>query len=161
MLCKIKTRSRLKRLLPRLKAAGKKIVFTNGCFDLLHVGHAHYLQEAKNCGDVLVVALNSDASVRAIKGDKRPLIGENERAQMLAALEMVDYVVIFPEPDPGRIIRELQPHVLVKGGDWAPEEIIGRETVEAAGGKVVLIPPVPGISTSRIIKRIISRYGEP
>ena len=126
---------------------------------MLHVGHTRYLQEAKNCGDVLVVAVNSDSSVRAIKGEKRPLVAENERAEMIAALEMVDYVVIFEELDPAQIIKDLQPHMLVKGGDWSADKIIGRETVEAAGGKVVLIPPVPGSSTTDIVGKIVARYG--
>ncbi len=159
MLNKIQTRSQLKETLSQLKSKGQRIVFTNGCFDLLHVGHIRYLQEAKNRGDVLVIALNSDSSVRAIKGELRPLICQQERAELLAALEMVDYVVIFDELDPAKIIQELQPHVLVKGGDWAPDKIIGRETVEAAGGSVVLIPPIPGASTTDIVGRIIARYG--
>ncbi len=160
MLNKIKTRSQLKELLPRLRARGQRIVFTNGCFDLLHVGHVHYLQKAKDCGDVLVIALNSDSSVRAIKGNLRPLLPQGERAELLAALEMVDYVVIFEEHDPAQIIQELQPQVLVKGGDWAADKIIGRDIVEAAGGSVVLIPPIEGASTSDIIGKIVARYGK-
>ena len=142
------------------RAENKCIVFTNGCFDLLHVGHVHYLQKAKDCGDVLVIALNSDSSVRAIKGKLRPLLPQGERAELLAALEMVDYVVIFDEHDPARIIRELQPQVLVKGGDWAADKIIGRDIVEAAGGSVVLIPPIEGASTTDIIGKIVARYGK-
>ncbi len=160
MLSKIKTRSQLKELLPRLRARGQRIVFTNGCFDLLHVGHVHYLQKAKDCGDVLVIALNSDSSVRAIKGKLRPLLPQGERAELLAALEMVDYVVIFDEHDPAQIIQELQPQVLVKGGDWAADKIIGRDIVEAAGGSVVLIPPIEGASTTDIIGTIVARYGK-
>ncbi len=158
MLSKLKTCSQLKQLLPRLKAAGKRVVFTNGCFDLLHVGHVHYLQKAKDCGDVLVIAVNSDSSVKSIKGEKRPLVAEDERAELLAALEMVDFVVIFDQPTPAEIIEDLQPDVLVKGGDWAPDKIVGRETVEAGGGFVKLIPPIQGASTTDIVGRIIQRY---
>ncbi len=135
-----------------LKRQGKRVVFTNGCFDLLHPGHTRYLAEARKLGDVLLVALNSDQSVRELKGHGRPILPENERAEILAALESVDYVTIFDDPTPRAVISRLLPNILVKGGDWGPTEIVGREEVEAAGGKVVLIPAVPGYSTSQIIE---------
>lgn len=152
---KIKSRADLAVELARRRAMGERIVFTNGCFDLLHVGHVRYLQEARELGDLLVVGLNSDASVRTLdKGHERPLVPEAQRAEVLAALAAVDYVVIFGEPDPGKLIAELQPDVLVKGGDWAPDQIVGRETVEARGGLVKSIPLVPGISTTALVKKI-------
>ncbi len=135
-----------------LKRQGKRVVFTNGCFDLLHPGHTRYLAEARKLGDVLLVALNSDRSVRELKGPGRPILPENERAEILAALESVDYVTIFDDPTPRAVISRLLPNILVKGGDWGPTEIVGREEVEAAGGEVVSIPAVPGYSTSQIIE---------
>jgi rfaE bifunctional protein nucleotidyltransferase chain/domain len=134
------------------KRRGKSVVFTNGCFDLLHPGHTRYLAEARKLGDVLVVAVNSDRSVRALKGPGRPILPEGERAEILAALEAVDLVTIFDEPTPQAVIARMLPHVLVKGGDWGPAEIVGRAEVEAAGGRVVSIPVVPGYSTSSIIQ---------
>jgi D-beta-D-heptose 7-phosphate kinase/D-beta-D-heptose 1-phosphate adenosyltransferase len=157
---KIKGRKELKILVERLKNDGKRIVFTNGCFDLIHVGHTRYLEEAKKLGDILIVAVNSDQSVRAIKGNKRPIIPEEERAEVLAALHCVDFVVIFDEPDPLNIISSLKPDVLVKGGDWGEDAIIGREVVESVGGKVVRIPEIKGASTSSIIDKIVSRTYE-
>jgi len=152
---KIQTRAALATELARRRAAGARIVFTNGCFDLLHVGHVRYLREARRLGDLLVVGLNSDASVRTLdKGRERPLVPEAQRAEVLAALACVDYVVVFGEPDPGKLIAELQPDVLVKGGDWAPEQIVGRETVEARGGLVQSIPLVPGVSTTALVEKI-------
>jgi rfaE bifunctional protein nucleotidyltransferase chain/domain len=139
-------------LVDELKRQGKRVVFTNGCFDLLHPGHTRYLAEARRLGDVLLVAVNSDASVRAIKGPGRPILPEGERAEILAALECVDYVTIFSDSTPQALITRLLPQVLVKGGDWGPDEIVGRAEVEAAGGKVVSIPAVPGFSTSAIIQ---------
>ena len=136
------------------KARGKLIVFTNGCFDLLHRGHLHLLREAKKLGDVLVVAINSDRSIQRIKGPHRPICSEGERAELLAALEMVDFVTIFSEADPSRIIQQLRPQVLVKGGDWLRDRIVGREIVEADGGKVVTIPLLSGYSTTEIVQRI-------
>lgn len=158
---KMKTIEELRPLLQILKGTGRKIVFTNGCFDLIHTGHTRYLAKAKSLGDVLVVAVNSDASVRKIKGDKRPINGQEDRAETLGALESVDYVVIFDEPDPHRVISELQPDVLVKGGDWPLDKIIGRDIVEARGGKVVSTGYIPGASTTGIIERIAGRYCEP
>jgi len=134
------------------------VVFTNGCFDLLHVGHVKYLEKAKQQGDVLVVGLNSDASVKRIKGEKRPLIGEDERSHILAALDCVDYVVVFDEDTPLELITHIEPDVLVKGGDYAPEQVVGREFVESYGGRLELIQFVEGKSTSNIINRILESY---
>jgi len=138
----------------RLHAAGETLVFTNGVFDILHVGHVRYLAEARALGDALVVAINSDASVRELKGAGRPLMNENERAEILAALRATSYVTIFDDVSPRTLIARLLPDVLVKGGDYAPDEIHGREEVEAAGGRVVSLPFVKGVSTSGIIERI-------
>jgi D-beta-D-heptose 7-phosphate kinase/D-beta-D-heptose 1-phosphate adenosyltransferase len=157
---KIKTVQELRPLLEILRAAGRKIVFTNGCFDLIHTGHTRYLAKAKSFGDLLIVAVNSDASVRGIKGEKRPINTEAERMETLAALESVDYVVLFNEPDPHRIIGELQPDVLVKGGDWPVEKIIGSDIVEARGGKVVSVGYIEGASTTGIIEKIVQKYSK-
>ena len=135
-----------------LKRQGKTVVFTNGCFDLLHPGHTRYLAEARKLGDVLVVAVNSDRGIRALKGPARPIFPENERAEILAALTVVDYVTIFDDLTPQKLIAKMLPQVLVKGGNWAPDQIVGREEVEAAGGKVVSIPFVPGFSTSSLVE---------
>jgi rfaE bifunctional protein nucleotidyltransferase chain/domain len=137
-----------------LRHTGKDVVFTNGVFDLLHPGHVRYLQNARREGNALVVAVNSDRSVRAIKGPARPLNPEGERAEVLAALACVDAVVVFNEDHPQQIINRLEPDVLVKGADWAPDAIIGRETVESRGGRVVRIPLAEGYSTSAIIEKI-------
>lgn len=143
------------KILPIRRAQGRRIVFTNGCFDLLHVGHVRYLQTAHDMGDILVVGLNTDASVQALsKGNGRPIVPQNQRAEVLAALACVDYVVLFDEPDPGQLIAALQPDVLVKGGDWAPDQIVGRESVEARGGIVRTIPLVPDVSTTNLVDRI-------
>jgi D-beta-D-heptose 7-phosphate kinase/D-beta-D-heptose 1-phosphate adenosyltransferase len=139
------------------RAKGERIVLTNGCFDLLHVGHVRTLQAARALGDVLVLALNSDDSVRKLKGPDRPVIPAEERAEVLAALSAVDYVVIFDEPDPRKVILALAPDVLVKGGDWTPETVIGREEVEAAGGRVVVLPDIPGARTSSLIEKVRDR----
>lgn len=138
----------------RLRSQGKRLVFTNGCFDLLHPGHVRYLREARSLGDALVVALNSDRSVRVLKGEGRPILNEAERAEVISALEAVDYVVVFDEETPRELIKDVLPDVLVKGGDWTLDEIIGREEVEAAGGAVRALPYVEGSSTSDIIERI-------
>ena len=140
------------------RAAGRRIVFTNGCFDILHAGHVQYLAAAKSEGDILVVGLNSDASVRRIKGDKRPIVPEGQRAEVLAGLACVDYIVLFDEPDPLRLIKALAPDVLAKGADWAETDIIGADVVKRGGGKVARIPMAPGVSTSRIIEKIIDTY---
>ncbi|HLW79434.1 MAG TPA: D-glycero-beta-D-manno-heptose 1-phosphate adenylyltransferase [Terriglobia bacterium] len=134
-----------------LKRDGKRVVFTNGCFDLLHPGHTRYLAAARQLGDALVVALNSDASVRSLKGPGRPVQPQAERAEILAALRSVGLVTIFDDPTPRAVIARLLPDVLVKGADWGPNEIVGREEVEAAGGRVVSIPLVPGFSTTALI----------
>jgi rfaE bifunctional protein nucleotidyltransferase chain/domain len=155
---KIKTAQELRPLLEILRATGKKIVFTNGCFDLIHTGHTRYLTKAKSYGDILIVAVNSDASVRAIKGSKRPINGETDRLEVLAALESVDFVVLFHEPDPHRIISDLQPDVLVKGGDWPIEKIVGRDIVEARGGRVISTGYIEGASTTGIIEKIVKKY---
>ena len=158
MIAKLKTVPELRLLLDILRAAGKKIVFTNGCFDLIHTGHTRYLAIARSFGDILVVAVNSDSSVRTIKGEKRPINSQAERAETLAALETVDFVTIFDEPDPYRVISALRPDVLVKGGDWPIDKIIGRDVVEARGGRVVNVPYVEGSSTTGIIDRILKTY---
>lgn len=141
-----------------LKQSGQKTVFTNGCFDILHPGHARYLNAARAMGDFLLVAVNSDVSVRALKGPKRPIFPENMRAELLAALACVDAVLIFNEENPLRVITHLLPHVLVKGGDWAEDEIIGADVVKSSGGQVCRIPFVSGHSTTDIINRILERY---
>jgi D-beta-D-heptose 7-phosphate kinase/D-beta-D-heptose 1-phosphate adenosyltransferase len=138
----------------RLRAAGQKLVFTNGVFDLLHVGHVRYLVQARLLGDALVVAVNSDRSVRELKGAGRPLTNESDRAEILAALRAVDYVTIFDDISPRSLIAELLPDILVKGGDYSLDQIHGRKEVEAAGGRVVSLPFVEGASTSEIVKRI-------
>ena len=143
----------------REKRNGRRIVFTNGCFDLLHPGHIGSLEQARALGDALIVGLNSDASVRQLKGAGRPVLPERERAEILVALECVDAVVIFDELTPREIIARLLPDVLVKGADWAGDQIVGREEVEAAGGRVVSIPVVPGYSTTEILRKI--REGRP
>jgi D-beta-D-heptose 7-phosphate kinase/D-beta-D-heptose 1-phosphate adenosyltransferase len=138
------------------KRNGKRVVFTNGCFDLLHPGHIESLEAARALGDFLVVGINSDSSVRSLKGPSRPVLPEQERAEILANLECVDAVFIFPELTPRKVIATLLPDVLVKGGDWAGDQIVGREEVEAAGGQVVRIDVVPGYSTTTILEKIRS-----
>jgi len=155
---KIISRPQIAGLMKNLKKKGRKIVFTNGCFDLLHVGHVRYLKEARGQGDCLVIGLNSDQSMRQIKDPARPLISEDQRAEVLAALECVDYIVLFDEADPFKLIEEIRPDVLVKGADWSMDKIIGADLVTSYGGKVHRVDLVPLISTSEIIQRIISRY---
>ena len=142
------------------RANGKTLVFTNGCFDILHPGHVRYLEKARELGDRLIVGVNSDRSVRELKGAPRPIFPDAERAEVLAALAAVDYVTIFDEPTPQALIARLLPHVLVKGGDWGPDEIVGREEVEAAGGKVIRINPLEGHSTSRILETIVGNFSQ-
>ena len=149
----------VRQLLAAWHAAGERIVFTNGVFDLLHRGHVEYLEEARLLGDRLVVGVNADASVRRLKGLKRPIVPEHERAEMLAALESVDAVALFEEDTPERIIREVAPNVLAKGGDWALDEIVGREFVESFGGRVERIRVREGWSTTRIIERVAAGKG--
>src|SRR5438132_3559469 len=138
----------------RLRSLGQKLVFTNGVFDILHVGHVRYLEQARALGDALLVAINSDASVRELKGSGRPFMNEHARAEILAALRVVDYVTIFDELSPRTLIAELLPEVLVKGGDYSLDQIHGREEVENAGGRVVSLPFVEGVSTSEIVERM-------
>lgn len=152
---------RLENFLKKLKSirqAGKRIVFTNGCFDILHIGHVRYLQSAKAEGDILVIGLNSDRSVHIIKGEKRPVIGEQQRAEVLASVGFVDYIILFDEPDPHTLIAAIAPDVLVKGADWAEEQIVGADVVKAGGGRVVRVPVVPDVSTSQIIEDILRKY---
>jgi rfaE bifunctional protein nucleotidyltransferase chain/domain len=155
---KIQNIRTIKTVAASLKARRKKIVFTNGCFVILHVGHIRYLRKAKSLGDILVVGLNTDRSVRQIKGEKRPIVPQAERAEVLAALEFVDYVVFFDEPDPFTLIGKVKPHILVKGADWTKDKIVGRDLVEQGGGRVVRIPLVPGASSTGVIERIIQAY---
>ena len=155
---KVKARRELLRIINDLKVEGKRIVFTNGCFDLLHIGHVRYLEEAKALGDVLVVGVNSDASVRKLKGPKRPILPEAERAEILSGLGCVDYITLFDEIDPLKLITSLRPNVLVKGGDWTKEQTVGKEVVERSGGEVVIIPFVKGASTSNLIQTILKKY---
>jgi D-beta-D-heptose 7-phosphate kinase/D-beta-D-heptose 1-phosphate adenosyltransferase len=143
----------------RLRESGKKLVFTNGCFDILHVGHVRYLNQARALGDALVVAINSDRSVREIKGNGRPIVNESERAEVLAALACVDFVVLFDDPTPQNIIDAIVPDILVKGADWSLSEIVGRDTVEQAGGVVLNIPLVEGSSTTNIIQKVLEQFG--
>jgi D-beta-D-heptose 7-phosphate kinase/D-beta-D-heptose 1-phosphate adenosyltransferase len=154
MFYKIKDRHELAREVRGFKKQGLKVVFTNGCFDLLHVGHIRYLFEAKTKGDILVVGLNSDHSVRTIKGSKRPILPENQRAEVLASLACVDFITIFDEPDPLALIKTVLPDVLVKGSDWADHAIIGRDEVK----EVVRISMIEGASTSGIIEKIVDLY---
>ena len=156
---KIFNRNELATVLQQLKSEGNVVVTTNGCFDVLHLGHLRYLQAARQLGDLLVVAINSDASVRELKGENRPLIPEDERAEMLAGLECVDYVVIFPELTPIELLSELKPNIHVKGGDYKLEQLVEREIVEANGGKIIVGLNVPGKSTTNLIDVICERYG--
>jgi len=158
MLSKILELQDLIKVVHDLRELGKKIVFTNGCFDILHVGHVRYLTAARSEGDILVVGLNSDGSVKSIKPENRPIVNQEQRAEVLAGLECVDYITVFNEPDPLKVINELKPDVLVKGADWIEKEIIGADIVKANGGKVVRVSVVPEVSTSRIIQRIAKRY---
>lgn len=151
---KIFTRESVKHTLNYWHFMGKKIVFTNGCFDILHKGHVAYLTEAEALGDVLILGLNSNSSVKKLKGESRPVNDENARAFVLAGLAAIDAVIIFEEDTPYDLIKFIQPHVLVKGGDYKPEQIAGHDLVEASGGKVVIIPFVEGFSTSGVIRKM-------
>jgi D-beta-D-heptose 7-phosphate kinase/D-beta-D-heptose 1-phosphate adenosyltransferase len=157
---KIYRRNELKAEIDRLKREGKKIVFTNGCFDILHAGHTRYLRKAKELGDVLILALNSDDSVRAIKGENRPIVPEGERAEVVSSLESVDYVTIFNELTPLELIEFLQPGVIVKGGDWAEKDIVGAEAVRRWGGRVAIMPEIEGASTTNVIDKVLKVYGK-
>jgi rfaE bifunctional protein nucleotidyltransferase chain/domain len=149
----------LKNEVEHRRRRGERIAFTNGCFDILHVGHVRYLAEARKTGDLLILALNSDASVRAIKGEKRPLVPERERAEVVASLAAVDYVTLFDETTPLKLIEYLRPDCLVKGGDWPEEAVVGRDSVRSWGGRVVLVPVVEGASTTNIVEKILQVYG--
>ncbi len=151
---KIKSLDALKRIVRRANAQGRRVVFTNGCFDLLHAGHVKLLERAKRLGDLLIVGINSDRSVRALKGPSRPIVGQNDRALILAALETVDFVMVFDELTPERVVSCLRPQVLVKGADWGGSQIVGRETVERHHGCVIRIPLLKSYSTTRLIRRI-------
>jgi D-beta-D-heptose 7-phosphate kinase/D-beta-D-heptose 1-phosphate adenosyltransferase len=151
---KLKSLHELEHLIPEAKARGQKIVFTNGCFDILHRGHLHVLRAAKALGDLLIVAVNSDRSVKQIKGPTRPVISEAGRAELIAALEMVDYVTLFDETDPRRLIAAIDPDILAKGGDYSRDMVVGADIIERNGGKVVVIPYLPGFSTTEIIERV-------
>jgi len=155
---KIKDLKELKKAIDFHKKKDKKIVFTNGCYDLIHIGHLRCFREGKRLGDILIVALNSDRSVRSIKGPPRPIIPQEERAEIVSSLESVDYVTIFDQDDPLDIIASVKPDILVKGGDWNLNTIVGREIVESYGGKVFALPLVKGVSTTQIIKNIASQY---
>jgi len=143
-----------------LRKKGRKVVFTNGCFDIIHAGHVRYLTKARSLGDMLVVGLNSDASVRAIKGPSRPIVPESERAEVLGALRCVDYVVIFNEDTPLSLITALRPDILVKGSDWAAHEIVGGDVVKESGGRVARVRLLKGRSTTNIIKRVLELHKE-
>jgi rfaE bifunctional protein nucleotidyltransferase chain/domain len=151
---KVKSLDELKGIADQARRDGKTVVLTNGCFDLLHRGHVHILREAKALGDILIVAINSDRSVKAIKGPSRPVLLESDRTELLAAMEMVDYVTLFDEPDPYDLIAAVRPNVLVKGGDWGSDQIVGADIVKRNGGKVAVIPYLKGFSTTEIIERI-------
>ena len=150
------TKQELSSEIKKLQKAGKKVVFTNGCFDLLHIGHTLLFEKARSLGDVLIVAINSDKSLKGLKGPKRPLVGEKDRAKLLLALKAVDYVVVFGEQTPYELLKELKPDILVKGGDYKLSEIIGREFVK----KVYRYPVVKGKSTTNLINTIVERYGK-
>jgi len=155
---KVQTLTNLLKIRAGLRRQGKKVVFTNGCFDLIHGGHIELFRKAKSLGDVLIVALNTDASVRKIKGPSRPVFPLEERFEVLAAIEYINYLTSFAEETPRKIIAALLPDVLVKGGDWGPGQVVGREEVEAAGGRVVIVPYLKGHSSSSIIKRILRNF---
>ena len=154
---KIKSLAGLKQEIAGLRRRGKKIVFTNGCFDILHYGHARYLQDARDKGDILVVGVNSDASVRKIKGKGRPIVDEANRLKLLASLECVDYLILFNETTPLDLIRRIRPDLLVKGADWERDAIVGAGLVKGYGGKVLTIKLVKGLSTSKLIEKIIGQ----
>ncbi len=157
---KIQTRTALKQIAARLKKSGEVIVFTNGCFDILHAGHVTYLEKAKQLGDILVVGVNSDSSVKRLKGPDRPVNSERDRLKIISALGAVDYAVLFSEDTPLELICRVRPDILVKGADWKKDQIAGAEEVESWGGKVKQIPLVPGRSTTRVLKKIEGRHCE-
>jgi rfaE bifunctional protein nucleotidyltransferase chain/domain len=156
---KLKSLEEIKAIVVGARNNGKRIAFTNGCFDLLHRGHVHVLRAARACADVLIVGVNSDESVKQIKGPARPALPEADRCELLGAMEMVDFVILFNEPDPYDLIAAIQPDVLVKGGDWNSEKIIGADLVEEGGGRVVVVPYIKGFSTTEILERIRNSDG--
>ncbi len=156
---KLKSLDEVKAIVVGARTNGKKVAFTNGCFDLLHRGHVHVLRAARACADLLIVGINSDQSIKQIKGPTRPVLPELDRCELLGAMEMVDFVVLFNEPDPHNLISAIRPDVLVKGGDWNTEKIIGADMVEEAGGRVVVVPYMKGFSTTEIIERIKNSDG--
>jgi D-beta-D-heptose 7-phosphate kinase/D-beta-D-heptose 1-phosphate adenosyltransferase len=151
---KLKSAAEIVSIAAEARQRGQKVVFTNGCFDVLHRGHVHLLRQAKALGDLLIVALNSDRSVTTIKGPARPVMDQASRVELIAAMEMVDYVVVFDEPDPYELIEAIKPALLVKGGDWKIDEVVGADVVERNGGRVILIPYLEGFSTTKIIERM-------
>jgi D-beta-D-heptose 7-phosphate kinase/D-beta-D-heptose 1-phosphate adenosyltransferase len=155
---KLKDLKQIKEIIEGEKKRGKKIVFTNGCFDILHAGHIHIFKNAKSYGDILIVAVNSDASIKKIKGEKRPIIPLWERLELLSSITYIDYIVVFEEETPIDLIRQIIPDYLVKGGDYSSEEVVGREVVESTGGKVIIIPLKERISTTSIIEKILNSY---
>lgn len=156
---KLKNLAELTAIAAQARKDGKLVVFTNGCFDLLHRGHVHVLRQAKASGDILIVGINSDRSVHSIKGPKRPILPQTDRIELIAAMEMVDYVIVYDEPDPYNLIAAIKPNLLAKGGDWSAEKIIGADIVERDGGRVAVIPYLPGNSTTEIIERIRNLNG--
>lgn len=156
---KLKSLEEIKAIVVEARNNGKKVAFTNGCFDLLHRGHVHVLRAARACADLLIVGINSDQSVKQIKGPARPVLPESDRCELLAAMEMVDYVILFNEPDPYSLISAIRPDVLVKGGDWNTDKIIGADLVKEAGGEVMVVPYIKGFSTTEIIERIKNSDG--
>lgn len=157
---KIKTIKALQKIIPRLKAQGKKIVFTNGCFDILHYGHVQYLEKAKRKGDILIAALNSDRSVKRIKGNSRPIVAEYDRLRVLSALGSVDYAILFKETTPLKTIEAIKPDILIKGGDWQKNKIVGADFVTSYGGKIIAIKLAKGRSTTNLIKKIVEKFGK-
>jgi D-beta-D-heptose 7-phosphate kinase/D-beta-D-heptose 1-phosphate adenosyltransferase len=155
---KIVARNEIELFSAEIKKSGKKIVFTNGCFDILHRGHIEYLSKAKQLGDVLIIGLNSNASIKKIKGEKRPIVSEEDRALVISSLVCVDYVVLFDEETPHNLIAKILPDVLAKGADWKKENIVGKDIVEANGGSVATIEFLPNCSTTNIIERILELY---
>ena len=156
---KLKSFEEIKSIVVGARNDGKRVAFTNGCFDLLHRGHVHVLRAARACADLLIVGINSDQSVKQIKGPARPVLPESDRCELVGAMEMVDFVVLFNEPDPYSLISAIRPDVLVKGGDWNTDKIIGGDLVEEAGGRVVVVPYIKGFSTTEIIERIKNSDG--
>lgn len=155
---KIISRKKLKDFFQRLREKEKKIVFTNGCFDIIHAGHVRYLKKAKEFGNLLIVGLNSDSSIKKIKGELRPIVPQRERAEVLSVLESVDFIVLFNEPTPYNIIKDIQPDILVKGADWSADQIVGADIVKARGGRVARIKLAKGRSSTNIIKKILKIY---